>query len=651
MRSTVGLRTGVLALLGMLVASSQASAQETLLEVDSGGDYYGQFYEGVDFDGDQVPDLLVPPGTRDRVWLLSGADGSLIKEFTGFAGTVKRAVFTPDMDDDQVPDLLVSISRGVRVDALPAQVVLVSGADGAAIWTADGNNSSESFGDELAVLGDLTSDGAPEILVGGYNVVRCLSGADGARLYEFFSTGSCCPSEKVVGIGDVNGDGVEDFLIGSLRYSGDFFGAPGVAEAAGRALVVSGRTGEVIRTHSGKAAVALVGSGVASLGDLDGDSVAEYVVGANIIKGKAFNPGFTVYSGRTGKKIVVVQTHAIPGVKRLDPLPGSPGDADRDGFVDMFVSGTDDDNGGFIGIVSGRPVENPLLFRLDAPEGDFFTSVGVAGDIDRDGVSDIVFGLSTADVVRVVRVVIPPVIPTKLKNARALSRPEDVDEEISAKLSVLVKNGVQTFSIVTQGLSAGAKSGDDSKAAVTGPFGVFLEDGVAAGEFTKVGSLDTSGAFVVTSTGTVPPELGVSSLADLVGRRVLLRDGADKTLLETVVPSLAKQKAAKAKGVLSPVSAEFPDAQLRLKASFNPKTGALDVKGKVKKAGDGPFVFELETAAASGVFQEIARSDDGKLKISTGSGAPLSGAFTIADLVGRGVRVLAGETIVLAGQL
>ena len=104
-----------------------------------------------------------------------------------------------------------------------------------------------------------------------------------------------------------------------------------------------------------------------------------------------------------------------------------------------------------------------------------------------------------------------------------------------------MKKGVQTFAVVTEGLVA-AKG--DGKAA-TGPFGVFLEDGLGAGTFTSVGTLDASGTFSVSGTGVVPPGLGVSSLADLVGRRVQLRDGADAVLLETVVPTLSKAKKAK----------------------------------------------------------------------------------------------------------
>ena len=75
------------------------------------------------------------------------------------------------------------------------------------------------------------------------------------------------------------------------------------------------------------------------------------------------------------------------------------------------------------------------------------------------------------------------------------------------------------------------------------------------------------------------------------------------------------------------------------------------MSGKIKNAGKGPFVVELETAAGSGTFAEIAQLTGTKLSISTGSGAPLAGAFTVADLLGRVIRIVSGADVVLIGVL
>jgi hypothetical protein len=413
--------------------------------------------------------------------------------------------------------------------------------------------------------------------------------------------------------------------------------------------VVSGRNGEILRVHRAKKPLSLIGVDVVSLGDFDRDDVPDYAVGANIVKGRIPGGGVTVYSGRRGKKVGRLAFSLVPGLKSGTLLGLAPGDVDRDGVPDFCIRGQTDEGNVFFAIVSGKPGGSPILFRIDQPEGDFFGSFGIAGDIDGDGLRDVIVSYTQRDIIQIVKVKVLPFIPPKVKNARAFTRVGDVDEPISARLALTIKKGVQTLSIVSEGLGGGRKLGD-AKAA-TGPFGVFLEDAVGAGTFTRLGELDASGGYTVVGQGTVPPQLGVQTLADVVGRVVQLRDGGDNPLLETVVPDLVKAKKAKASSKLAPVSDQFPKAKLKLKASFNPSSGALDLKAKVKNAGDGPFVFELETSAGSGTYEEVARIEGAKLKLSTGTGAPLAGAFSIDDLLGRKIRVYSGETLVLEGAL
>ncbi len=630
---------------GVALAAATAHAQDVLAEHqgDATNSYYGHD-GGVDYDGDGVPDFLTNGDRRPDVLVVSGKDGSTLRTFDGLvAFSTFASAFFPDRTADDVPEVLVGLRRGAGNGALPGEIVLLNGATGAALWTSPGDSAGEDYGQDIRLIPDVTSDGVPDVLAAGYLTARVISGADGARLYSFRSSGACCPSDRIAPAGDLDGDGVPDLLIGSQRYSGEFQG-DSYPENGGLVRVISGKDGSTIREHRAKKPLELIGLEVVSFGDLDKDGVPDYAYGSNFVKESVRGGAITFYSGKRGKRLARLSLAPTLGIKSGTLLPLVPGDVDKDGVPDFAIRATSDNGTEFIAFVSGAPTDAPVLFRIDRLSDDFFTGIGLAGDVDKDGLPDVVVSYSQRNIVQVVRTRVLPKIPSVVANARAFSRAPGVEEQLSAKLAITVKKGVQTLAIVTTGLSIGGK-------AATGPFGVWLEDGVGAATFTRLGNLDAQGGYTIVGQGAVPPQLGVQSLADVVGRRVQLRDGTSNTLLETVVPGLVKAKKGKAKSKLTPTSSQYPKASLQLKAAFDPKTGALSLTAKVKNAGSGPFVFELETAAGSGQYEEIARIDTGKLKLSTATGAALAGAFDVADLLGRGVRVYAGDELVLEGTL
>ncbi len=117
----------------------------------------------------------------------------------------------------------------------------------------------------------------------------------------------------VAEIGDVNADGVDDFLVGA------FYSAQNGRRLAGSAHVISGAlvrgfTGgkvlsvtanpeAVLRVHTGTTSTALMGMSVAALWDLDADGVRDYAVSAPgvTVNAKSFAGRVYVYSGRTGE--------------------------------------------------------------------------------------------------------------------------------------------------------------------------------------------------------------------------------------------------------------------------------------------------------------------------------------------------------------
>jgi hypothetical protein len=290
-----------------------------------------------DLDGDGVPDLAVgafkdEAGGRDRgaVYILfMNADGTVRSQQKisstegGFAGPLRdgdrfgtSVTNLGDVDGDGVTDLLVSAvfdSDGGK--ARGAVWVLFLNRDGTVkrhqkISSLHGGftgalEDESAFGVSVGALGDVDGDGVPDAVVGarrdadgghfrGAAWVLFLNPDGTVRAHQKISSvaggfrGELQDSvefgQAVAGIGDFDGDGVPDMVVGAFRDN------DGARHAGAVWLLFLNREGTV-REHAKISAAAggftgrlrerdLFGSGVAIAGDLDGDGVPDLMVGA-----------------------------------------------------------------------------------------------------------------------------------------------------------------------------------------------------------------------------------------------------------------------------------------------------------------------------------------------------------------------------------
>ena len=405
-------------------------------------DRAGRWLQGVgDIDGDGLGDVLVsgqPDEDRGRAWLVLGKNlsGSISLDdadivLTGEEEGDKAGWTTAagDLDGDGVPDLIIGAPHAR--DSGAVYIIYGSGltADldlGDADVILEGAGSYSEAGAAVAA-GDIDGDGRDDLLVGApddagsvYVVLAPQLGSITSlsdAVYTLTGSHEYDGVGRTVALGDVDGDGGHDLIVGGSteRYpNGSARGTVHVVLASGLASGdLASAAAHSLQETDGKDDFA------ASLNtlDADGDGLTDILVGggeSTAGSGEA-GVGYLFLASSLGNSLLTASSadHNFTGVggeSRASMTLGSvssAGDVDGDGLDDVLVGAKGaSSNEGSAHIVLAATMPEGKLHLLEADytlvgdiagDGAQGTTVAAAGDLNGDGAMDLLIGMPGAD--------------------------------------------------------------------------------------------------------------------------------------------------------------------------------------------------------------------------------------------------------------
>jgi hypothetical protein len=318
----------------------------------AGGRFGYAIADAGDVDADGTHDIIVGRPGSSAAYVYSGATGAPLLTLTAPSAELAGVAVASagDINADGHDDLLVGAQRASLNGTNAGRVYVFSGADGSVLRAIDGSVAGDLFGTATDSVPDIDGDGVPEHAIGARDAgkwsdggVWLYSGSSGTLMWRFLAPKPDAEvgSFFVAGIPDVSGDGKADVYVGD-------YAATTTASASGRAYVLSGADGSVVRTTDGESVKDGLGPG-REAGDLNDDGVGDLVIGSYSSRDGAPAGGrFDVFSGSDGSRLATVVGTVAGAQLGFDAI--GLGDVDGDGVPDVAVAAA---TGNTVYVISG----------------------------------------------------------------------------------------------------------------------------------------------------------------------------------------------------------------------------------------------------------------------------------------------------------
>ena len=206
---------------------------------------------------------------------------------------------------------------------------------------------------------------------------------------------------SVSGVGDVNGDGYGDVIVGAHSYDNGeinegaafvYYGSSiGISTVAAAMMMESNQEG------------AILGVSVSGAGDVNGDGYADIIVGASSYSNVETNEGaaFIYYgnvAGISATESTIVESNQVESA--MGYSVSDAGDVNNDGYADVIVGAPYYDNGEleegaaflYHGGVFGISTVAAAMVESNQAGANFGHSVSGAGDVNNDTYADVIVG-------------------------------------------------------------------------------------------------------------------------------------------------------------------------------------------------------------------------------------------------------------------